>query len=715
MAITFSRETQTFLLTTRRTAYAFSVEKGKMLLHRFYGKKGEPIPPVTPKRVSFSPYQPAFGDAMSPDVMPQEFPFFGTGDFRASALKLRDGSGACATDFSFVSHRIFQGRALPEGLPCADADDKTETLAISLEDKVSGALLTLFYTVFPEEDVISRSFELKNGGTSPLKIEKCMSLSLDLPGHDFDRINLLGQYFHERTEQKMPLGFGMQSVCSRRGASSHQSNPAFALVRRGTKPGKGDAFGFNFVYSGSFCTEIEVDPLGNTRVLTGLGEENFGCLLLPGETFSSPEAIMTYSADGRNGMTDHFHAFVRNHILPPSSTDLPHPIVLNTWEACFFDINEEKLLAFADKAASLGMDMLVVDDGWFGNRCDDHRALGDWFVNREKFKNGLASFSEKVHARGLRFGIWIEPEMVSPDSDLFRAHPDRCLHLPGREPSQSRQQLVLDMGNPAVFDYLTGIFSESFRGVGIDYFKWDMNRHLCDVRSAVLPPERQDEAAFRHIKGVYRLLGWFQESFPDAVIETCSGGGGRYDLGMMKYGFQIWASDNTDPFDRVPIQSASLLAYPACTMSCHVSDPRGSLSSLDRRFKVACGGMLGYELNVLGQSEEILSAVKKQIAQYRSFEKVIRTGRYTALDPGKGGAAWVYFPEDGSELLFTLVSERDAKKGETKKMLLSAADPKAVYIDALTGEKISGRILHNGFSLPLAEDTAVLRYWKREN
>jgi alpha-galactosidase len=434
----------------------------------------------------------------------------------------------------------------------------------------------------------------------------------------------------------------------------------------------------------------------------GLGSECFSYTLQPDETFDSPEAVMTYSAKGLGGMSRNFHRFIRNHLLPKEALT-PHPVVLNTWEACYFDIDANKLLSFAKEASHCGFDMLVMDDGWFGSRNGETTGLGDWQENKTKFPMGLKSFVKEICRQGVSFGIWIEPEMVNPDSDLYRAHPEWCLQIDGRESFLARNQMVLDMTNPQVISYLKESFTQTFQGVDISYFKWDMNRHLCALGSSHLPKEQQGEIAFRYMKGVYSLLSWFRETFPHAVIETCSGGGGRYDLGMMPYGIQIWLSDNTDPYARMKMQWTALTAYPAATMSCHVSNPQNSLSSLDFRYHVAVGGMLGYELNILDMNDEIKERIKEQIQEYKTFEAVIRSGDYYGLVSPLTHpyAASYYVSEDNSKILLSLAETQTCKEGKTKLLKIKRADSRKIYIDQKTGKKYSGTDLKKGITLPL--------------
>ena len=712
MSIRFIKDKKRFIINTKSTTYAFDIVMDRYLYHTYYGKRTRELPEPAFRSVSFAPYLAGYDESRSPDVFPQECSFYGSGDFRPNALRLSsDGTGV--SDFVYCSHRTFRGRASLDGLPAARADDQTQTLEVTLLDEVSGCRLKLYYTVFSELDIISRYMVIENCGAEGIKIEKCMPLMLDLGRSDFDMISLYGSHCRELNFQRVALHHGTQSVYSKRGATSHQYNPFIALCDHNAADEKGEVYGFNFVYSGSFLDEVDVDQLGTTRVLIGLGSDCFSYTLGAGESFCSPEALMTYSATGFGTMSRSFHRFVREHIMPPEAL-VPHPVVLNTWEACYFDIDAEKLIRFAKEAKQTGFDMLVMDDGWFGMRNNDRAGLGDWFENPAKFPNGLADFVGKIRAEGIRFGIWVEPEMVNPDSDLYRAHPEWALRVEGREPLRSRHQLVLDMSNPAVLDYLIARFDETFRGIEIDYFKWDMNRHMSNVGSAVLPADRQGEVFFRYMKGVYRLLDWFAARFPNAVIESCSGGGGRYDLGMMQYGIQIWTSDNTNPYDRTMIQASAMLAYPAATMSCHVSNPHGDLRSLDYRYKVAVGGMLGYELNILEMSDEVKQTIAAQIAEYRAFEHIVCLGDYYSLAfPTKYPySAYYYATASAAELLLTVIEKDGCPKGSTKRLKLKKANPDATYVDLRTGKTYRGEELRAGIRVELSgeRDQAHLYY-----
>ena len=717
MSIRYIKDQQMFVLMTQNTKYAFDVYLGRFLRHRYYGKRTMPIPEAKHDTAPLSAYLAGTQQSDSPDLLLQECSFFGSGDYRASSLGLTGADGTGVTDFVYQSYRIFKGRRHLDGLPAARADEKTDTLEITMYDALNACTLKLYYTVFPKENVISRYMVLENRGSADVTIDRCMPMMLEIDRFDLDMVSLHGKHESECTYQRFPVHHGIQSTFSRRGASSPQHNPFLALCAHNATEEKGDVYGFNFVYSGSFLNEVEVDQLNRTRVVMGLGSEYFSYTVAPNEQFCSPEAVMTFSASGFGTMSRNFHNFIRAHILPPVSVEQPHPVVLNTWEAVVFKINEDLLLNFAEESHRLGVDMLVLDDGWFGARTNDWTGLGDWFANPNIFPNGLGSFVKKIKEKGVKFGIWIEPEMVNPDSDLYRAHPEWCLHAAGRDFHYCRSQLVLDMANPEVIDYLMASFDKTFGDADIDYFKWDMNRHMCDVGSTALPPEKQKELPFRYMKNVYRLLDWFHTRFPNAVIETCASGGGRYDLGMMCHGFQIWTSDNTKPNARTAIQANALIAYPAATMSCHVNNPRDSMKGLDYRYKVAVGGMLGYELNILKMTDEIKDEIAREIKEYKAFEHLMRLGVYynLAFHTKYDYSAYYYVSPARDEMLLSVIEKADGKADRTKLLKLKEAIADATYTDLRTGAQYRGEELRRGLRVELSKepDTAHLLHLKK--
>ena len=705
MSINFDNQNNVIFIETKNTAYAMKILHNKYLVHLYYGAKENFDANANYWWMDF-PDDYTQWHNLYPDGWLSEYVGFDSGDNRVTALRVKNKYGQSNVFLDYQSYRIFDGRLSLGDLPCADADENTQTLEISLVDRLTDLSVKLYYTVFPESDVISRYAVYENNGDSDLNIEKSMSLCLDIPNCDFEMITLHGCWDNERNFERYPIRHGLQSIYSRRGMSSQELNPFFALVSKDCDENKGLAYGFNFVYSGSFLNEVEVDHLDNTRVQIGLGAENFSWLLKKGESFVTPEAVMTYTENGYGQMSRNFHKFIRNHILPPEPFDC-RPVVINSWEAVYFNIDEKTLLDFADNAKITGMDMLVMDDGWFGERHSDNAALGDWFENKQKFPEGLKAFVDKVKARGIKFGIWIEPEMVNPDSDLYRSHPDWCLHCVGRDRLRGRNQLVLDMGNEEVINYLKETFLKTFDGVRLDYFKWDFNRQLSQTGSAVLPPERQGEAAHRFMLGTYRLQKWFKETYPDCFLENCAGGGGRYDLGMMKFSSMIWASDNTVPQKRVKIQYGSLLGYPASTMSCHVSN-RNNLCEDEKQLKfhgdVALAGSLGYEMHLPNASEKLKNGITKQINTYRKYEKLILTGEYyPVINPFYNNySAYYYMNEEKSEILLSFI-QFAPDSGKKVSVPVSYADESATYVDQ-NGNEYKGNDLIRGIEF-ICDDT----------
>ncbi|MCQ2429488.1 MAG: alpha-galactosidase [Clostridia bacterium] len=712
--ITYSASEKRFCLRTDSTLYVIDLYDGKYPLQRYYGPAVDTLPDAFHVYRAFSPYPTEYGPGFSFDTILSEYPTFGNGDMRHEAMRVKGPDGSGVTDFVFIGFKIDAGREPIPGLPYARPDADTETLEMHMEDPVTGCVLTLRYVVFPHEDVIARSYSLRNASGGSVVLENGMSLCLDIPRADFDLTYLPGTYGSERFNTKRPLSQGCFLMDSRRGSSSHHMSPFFALSDRGASEESGRAYGFNLVYSGNFRSMVEVDQNQTTRVLTGINPDTFSWKLAPGEVFHAPEAVMTYTDKGLGQVSRNFHRFANRHLARPCGFER-RPVVLNTWEGTFFNINEDRLVKYAKEAAALGIDMLVMDDGWFGTRRNDLAGLGDWWECRDLFPDGLGAFVSRVKAQGVRFGIWIEPEMVNPDSDLYRAHPDWCLHVPGRRRSESRNQLVLDMGNPDVLDYLKTTFSKTFDGVGLDYFKWDMNRHLCEVWSSSLPADRQGEAYHRYVLGVYDLADWFRTQYPDAMIEMCSGGGGRYDLGMLPYCSQIWTSDTTDAVHRTKIQSGSLYGYPASMMSCHVSNHYNVVEDEQRmefRWRVAMGGPLGYELDPTSLSDKVKETIRAQIAEWRNCEQIVLWGDYYRLTDPLAGAVYAYchaLPDAGE--LYLNFLQLVPEEPKTYVLKLIAADPDAVYKDRYTGLIVTGQQLRDGFAVRSERTDQLAKAW----
>ena len=683
MPVSFDREKNRFTVSTDNSEYIFEIDSGKYLVHLYYGAPN----PAEDKLYryfarSFSPHTvEEDGHEYSQTDALSEYPFFGTGDFGTCSLRIQNADGNSATELRYDGYEILENHPDISPLPYPSSCG-SETLHITLFDVFTGCRLNLYYTPYEKEDIITRYASIENLGNTRIHIEKLSSLCCDLKTENFDLISLYGDINYERMAERARIRRGRTVIESRRGASSHRFNPFIALCSGDAGEEEGDVYAFNLMYSGSFKDEIEYTIDNKTRINIGINDDNFNWLIIPGEVLNAPVGIMTYTGRGLGDMSRKMHDFIRKYILPENP--LPkEPVVLNSWEGNFFNINEERLLAYADGAKEAGMDMLVMDDGWFGKRTDDSRGLGDWYENPERFPDGLPAFVKKVKEKGLLFGIWVEPEMVNPDSELYRAHPEYALSVPGRIPHFSRNQLVLNMSNPAVVNYIFDTLSALLDRIDADYIKWDFNRNLSDVSSNVLPPERQGEVWHRYILGTYSLLRRLRERYPGLYIETCSGGGGRYDLGMMKFGNRIWTSDNTRPEDRTLIQYGSLLAYPAQTMSCHVSDPRGDLKEMKFRFDVASQGMPGYEFDVTSLEPEIKAAIPAQINFWNKISDTVKNGSlYRVLSPFEGGiSAFYYISEDRSEVLILASSADNAGEKEFKIKIPGLESSYAEYPD----------------------------------
>lgn len=691
------------ILETKNTAYAFEIMHGKFPVHHYYGKKKVITDAKFPYPIyEFAPFYREYGQDYSPSMLPSEFPFFGSGDFRSSSLKLRNlTTGSDVTLFTYKSANIIKGRVEIPSLPISDADGKTETLELVLFDEANQCELKLYYTLFEDCDVITRYFVLNNLGTDDVRIEKCMMMALDIPTTDLDVISFHGSWAQERHYQRNHVVMGNQSMFSRRGSSSHNYNPFFMLCDSDATEESGSAYAFNLVYSGSFLNEIETDHYGYTRVLSGLGSECFNYLLRSGEVFHSPEAVMTFADCGIGAASRNMHKFVREYILRKCVFE-KRPVVLNAWEAVEFNIDLNLMQDLAKETSKLGTDMLVMDDGWFGKcRNSQYDSMGDWYPNPNKFPDGLLPLVKGVKESGINFGIWMEPEMAGYDSDVFRAHPEWILKDPRREQLIGREQYVLDMANPEVIDYLKDCIANIFDNHPIDYLKWDMNRNMTEVYSPSLPPERQGEAQYRYMLGVYELYSWLNKTYPHVMIENCSGGGGRFDLGMMKYSVQIWTSDNTKPIDRTYIQNGTTYGYPTATMSCHVANHNGSVEDerlMDYAFKVAINGPLGYEFNAVEISDKARATIKNQIEFYRSVEHLIINGDFYRLqNPEECGKYSYYFVnEDNSEILLTYLQNYDESEDTENILKVSRAEKDAIYTDKISGLKFKGTELNNG-------------------
>lgn len=719
--IYYDEDKKTFTLKTKDTCYVMGILYSKYLFHYHYGTLTDAICYALPPEVSFSTSPPELDyTGFSLETLMAEYAYYGTGDFRATSLRLRCRNDE-STMFCYKEHRIYFADYKQSEIPCAYGKH-IPTLDIVLSDEVFGCTLTLRYKVFRDSNVITRSAILRNeNATDTVTVENCMSMCLDLYGSDYDVLSLYGSYGNEMNLKRNPLFFGNQRLISRRGATGHIYNPFFAVCDHAADYDSGNVYGLNLIYGGSFLSEIEVSahspvgkPYDTVRLQTGVCPENFGYVLCPRETFVAPEAVMTFSSCGINGMTENMHRFVNTAILPHARQKMP--IVLNTWEACFYDINEEKLLSFARMCPSLGIDTLAVDDGWFARRNDDASGLGDWKIDRKKFPSGLRVFAEKV-SQYVDFGIWIEPEMISKDSDLYRRHPEWVLGKTSRPLSIGRHQYVLDLTRDEVLDYLKDTCCEMLRDVPVRYIKWDMNRHLTEVGSFAHDDDAGGGIAHRYIMGVCKLLHWFRVTFPDVCLETCSGGGGRYNLALAAYSDMIWASDNTYPAERLLTETGALTGYPASMMSCHVSCPSDSEASereMENRFAVAAMGTLGYELDLHRLPETALATIGSQTQRYKLFRDTVAKGTYRVVrSPHSDGVGAISFIQ-GDDFVLICAGLRRCASTSTE---LPFADENAVYTEMLSGETVNGKELKSGAYAGklLAGGCATVKYFVKES
>jgi alpha-galactosidase len=659
MSIEYSPEVRCFHLKSRDTSYVIGLEEGKHPTSRYWGRRlrewrGCPALPRVDR--PFTPNPDPSLPWLSLDALPREYPAFGNTDFRSPALQVMQEDGSTVTDLAYRSHRIFGGKPALEGLPSTyvESEEEADTLEIVLVDELIGLEAVLSYTAFANHDAIARSVRLRNLGNKPLRLLRALSASMDLPRSDLEMLSLSGDWARERGIVRRELAPGIQSVESRRGASSHQHNPFIALLERGADEDSGEVFAMSLVYSGNFLAQAEVDRLGGTRLSIGINPFEFCWLLEPGESFQTPEAVLVRSSEGLGGMSARFHGLYRERLCRGRYRDELRPILVNNWEATYFDFDAAKIFALGTEAAALGIELLVLDDGWFGRRDDDRSSLGDWSVDRRKLPNGLGELGARLNEAGLKFGLWFEPEMISPDSDLYRAHPDWCLHVPGRPRSEGRHQLVLDMGRAEVRRHVIDAVSAVLRSAPIAYVKWDMNRHMTEVGSAGLPPGRQKESCHRYILGLYETMGEITRAFPEVLFESCSGGGGRFDPGILAFMPQTWTSDNTDAVSRLGIQYGTSLVYPPIAMGAHVSavpnHQLGRTTPLSFRGDVAMSGNLGYELDLGALDAAGKAEVARQVAFYKDVRRLVQFGDFFRISsPFEGNeAAWIFVAPDRS-------------------------------------------------------------------
>ncbi len=691
MAIQYNEQAKSFQLDTKAASYVIGIADAEGFVgHAYFGKKLGEDDVTYLMRAGEHPFTPESNsrDRLSfLDCFPMEYPTGGVGDFRESAIVVRSSGGHRGLQLTFDSYNIYKGKKPLDGLPATwGSEEDTETLELVLTDKVLKVKAVLSYSVFEGIDAVVRSVKLYNESDAPVFIERIMSASMDMDNREFDKILLTGSWARERHINRTPVNYGIQGMSSVRGEEGHQTHPFMALLDKTATEDMGDVYGINLIYSGNFLTLVDRGQFDTVRLMTGINPEGFCWKLNPGESFQTPEAVLVYSAEGLNGMSHAFHDLYRTHLIRGEYRDKKRPILINNWEATYFDFTTEKLLAIAREASKLGIEMLVMDDGWFGNRFDDNRALGDWFVNEEKLPGGLKYLVDEVNKLGMKFGIWLEPEMISPDSDLYRAHPDWAIQIPGRVGGLARNQYVLDMSRTEIQDYIFDLVAGILRSANIEYVKWDMNRPLSDIGSYALTAERQGELYHRYVLGVYRLQERLVTEFPHLLLENCSGGGARFDAGMLYYSPQIWCSDDTDAIERLTIQEGTALIYPLSAMGAHVSDcPNhavGRVTPFETRGYVALAGTFGYELDVTKIPEEDRNMIPDQVAMYHKYNDLVRTGDYYRIASYRENRmydCYMVVAKDKSEALVTFVQVMGRPNSHSRRILLKGLCPDKKY------------------------------------
>ena len=706
MAITFNETTRIFTLTTAHTTYQMQADAQGYLLHLYYGARtaGEMdyLLNYGDRGFSGNPNSAGSDRTYSLDALPQEYPSLGTGDFRNYALTIENADGSQCCNPVYITHEIAAGKYTLKGLPFVRAEEnEAETLKIILEDPVTKVELHLLYGVLEKEDIITRSVIIKNAGKAPVTVKKAQSACLDFLHGDYDLIKFYGRHAMERNMERMPVSHESTRIGSRRGTSSHQYNPGVILAGKNTNEDSGSCYGMLFVYSGNFLVEAEKDQYDQTRIQMGLTDELFAYSLEAGAEFTAPEVILSYTNKGLSRLSQQYHHCIMNHICQGKYVHANRPVLINSWEAAYFDFTGDTIVELAKEAKALGIDMVVMDDGWFGKRNDDNSSLGDWYVNEEKLGGTLTKLIERVNAEGVKFGIWIEPEMVSEDSDLYREHPDWAITIPGRKPVRSRNQLVLDFSRKEVRDEIFKRICAVLDQGNVEYIKWDMNRSLADIYAP--------NVTYDYVLGVYDFLEKLTNRYPDILIEGCSGGGGRFDAGMLYYTPQIWCSDNTDAINRTRIQYGTSFFYPVAAMGSHVSavpnHQTGRVTSMHTRGVAAMSGTFGYELNPALLNAKEKAEIRAQLAQYREYQELIREGDYYRLsNPFQDNlAAWMVVSDDRSKALVSVIRLTAEANPPAAYVTLKGMEEDAFYREKTTGKVYPGAaLMEAGILLPAA-------------
>lgn len=711
-----------FHLQTDHTSYIFNILENGELGHLYYGKKihaKDSYPNLGRyEKRGFEPYWNMEHPEFQPSIIKQEYSGYGKGDFRNPAYQVRQKNGSRITELRFNHFEITKGKLRLRDLPStfSSNDDDVETLSITLKDDLIGLEVILNYSVFPHEDVIVRNTRFINKGNESMTLLRAFSAQLDLPDSNYDFIHFSGAWLRERQLKRTKLRSGIQSIDSLRVSSSPQQNPFFMLARKDTNEIQGEVIGFNFIYSGNFTNQIEVDHFDVSRVLIGINPEEFEWNLHEQESFETPEVIISYTDNGFNKLSQQLATFYKKHLVNPNFADKERPILVNNWEATYFDFDSKKLLEIAYKAKELGIELFVIDDGWFGHRTDDTSSLGDWVADLSRLPEGLGWLSEKIHDLGLEFGLWFEPEMISMDSQLYKQHPDWVISAPGRTMSPGRKQFVLDFSRDEVVNYIYESMAKVIEETKLNYIKWDMNRHITDLFSCKLSAEQQMELSHRYILGVYKLYQKLIDNYPNVLFESCSSGGGRFDLGMMYYAPQAWTSDDTDAIERLKIQFGTSYGYSLSMMGAHVSavpsEQSGRMMPMKTRADVAYFGDLGYELDITQLSKEDEQSIKDQIEFYKKYRPIFQQGCFYRLQsPFEGDynlGSWQVVSEDKTISIAGRYQILNRLNPKNERIYFMGLDPEKLYTVSGFDEKFYGDELMNvGINIEQTIDPAV--------
>lgn len=711
MSIIFNEQTKTITLQTKNTSYQMKIGNLDYLLHLYYG------PTIYDADLTYqimqydrgfsgNPYESRNARTFSLDAQPQEFSTQQQGDFRTTSIEVVNADGSYSFNGKVARFALREDKYKLSTLPCtfAKEDEQVDTLEIILSDDVSNVEVILLYSVFEEADIITRAVKVYNRGKASVQLKKIMSVCLDfLNGLDMDLVSLPGRYGQERQVERQRMTHHIHTIGSVRGSSSHQQNPFVILCDKEATEDSGKCYGFSLVYSGNFLTEVELDQYDQLRLVMGINPKQFVYEIQPGEAFEAPEVVMAFTEHGFTGLTHLYHDFYRTNLCKSKFvSEVQRPVLINSWEAAFMDFDDVKLVEIAKAAKNMGVDMLVMDDGWFGKRDDDNSGLGDWVVNEDKIKGGLHKLVERINGLGMKFGIWFEPEMVSEDSDLYRAHPEWAMQIPGRHAVRSRNQMALDMSRREVQDYLIKSVNAILDDANIYYVKWDINRSLADIWSNVLSAEKQGEVYHRYILGLYRVMDEIILTHPDILFEGCSGGGGRYDPAMLHYYPQYWVSDNNNPIDRLKLHYGTSFVYPVSTMGAHISDS-GKFVPLRTKAVVAMCGTFGYELDATELSEEDQEICREQSELFRKYYPIIFEGDYYRLsNPFEVGnmTAWQHVSKDRKESLLSVVVTNLTCNGPQEYVRAKGLLPDAMY-QINDGEKVlsGAALMHAGLPI----------------